>query len=530
MSKQQNNAMSKRTSTSSSSSYQQRASSYKRNFGTGGISPFPSAGTPPPMVAGGSGGNGSHYSRTMYRSEVSTNAGGAAGTSSGYSGGNNGGFTEERFTATRAHPVTSVPVSMTEINQMAGSMGADFQHQKLNEKAEMQGLNSRLAGFLQKVRALEQANRVLEVKLEQLQAIDPERIGAMYEDELARLRSTIEDIQHEKSSLRIQLDNAYLEIEKLNTKLDEEIVTRKEIEEDLNAARKDCDDATLSRMDLDSRIKALQEEIEFLNKVHREEVNELQTRIRDTEVRIEAAPGPDLDALLEDMRMQYEAMNKRNQINSERMYNEKVTGLQNAAARNDDALRDARQEVNEVRKEMQSITFEMEALRGTNDALRRNISELEDRYNRDVSDYQETILSMQTECDDLKRKMAEHLRQYQDLMGVKVALDMEISMYRKLLEGEETRINESVEKVKNAQYKYGAGQASTSSSIVMSGGSSSQVNKKDVEELETVTKKKLVVTTIETKDGKNPLDFTYLFDDVLNFSCPESLPDEKNTN
>merc|ERR1739838_629265 len=300
----------------------------------------------------------------------------------------------------------------------------------------------------------------------------------MYEDELARLRSTIEDIQHEKSSLRIQLDNAYLEIEKLNTKLGEEIVTRKEIEEDLNAARKDCDDATLSRMDLDSRIKALQEEIEFLNKVHREEVNELQTRIRDTEVRIEAAPGPDLDALLEDMRMQYEAMNKKNQINSERMYNEKVTGLQNAAARNDDALRDA------------------------NDALRRNISELEDRYNRDVSDYQETILSMQTECDDLKRKMAEHLRQYQDLMGVKVALDMEISMYRKLLEGEETRINESVEKVKNAQYKYGAGQASTSSSIVMSGGSSSQVNKKDVEELETVPKNKIVVHKIETKDGK----------------------------
>ena len=35
--------------------------------------------------------------------------------------------------------------------------------------------------------------------------------------------------------------------------------------------------------------------------------------------------------------------------------------------------------------------------------------------------------------------MADHLRQYQDLMGVKVALDMEISMYRKLLEGEESR-------------------------------------------------------------------------------------------
>ena len=71
---------------------------------------------------------------------------------------------------------------------------------------------------LKQVRALEQANKVLEVKLEQLQAINPERIGAMYEDELARLRSQIESLQHEKANLRIQLDNAYMEIEKLNSK------------------------------------------------------------------------------------------------------------------------------------------------------------------------------------------------------------------------------------------------------------------------------------------------------------------------
>merc|ERR1712002_902921 len=143
---------------------------------------------------------------------------------------------------------------------------------------------------------------------------------------------------------------------------------------------------------------------------------------------------------------------------------------------------------------------------GTNDALRRNIGELEDRYNRDVADYQETIMSMQNECDDLKKKMAEHLRQYQDLMGVKVALDMEISMYRKLLEGEETRLSESVEKIKQAQFKYTNQGASTSSgasssSMMMQGGSS-QMKQSDVDELETITKKKLVVTTIETKDGK----------------------------
>merc|ERR1712002_961988 len=244
---------------------------------------------------------------------------------------------------------------------------------------------------------------------------------------------------------------------------------------------------------------ALQEEIEFLNRVHNEEVAELHSRLRNTEVRIDTAPGPDLEALLEEMRQQYENMNKKNHANTERMFQEKVTGLQEAAVRNDQALRGARQEVNEVRKEMQSITFEMEALRGTNDALRRNIGELEDRYNRDVSDYQETIMSMQNECDDLKKKMAEHLRQYQDLMGVKVALDMEISMYRKLLEGEENRLTESVEKMKAATFKYTQGNSQGAGPSNMR---TQQMTSNDIDELETITKKKLVVTTIETKDGK----------------------------
>ncbi|XP_042199304.1 glial fibrillary acidic protein isoform X2 [Callorhinchus milii] len=324
---------------------------------------------------------------------------------------------------------------------LADAMNAEFKETRTNEKFEMMELNDRFASYIEKVRFLENQNKMLMTELSQLKGKEPSRVGDMFLDEIRELRRQIDLLNAARARLEIERDSLLEDRNKLQQKLQDEITLRTEAENNLVAFRQDVDDAALARMDLERKIESLLEEIDFLKKVHDEELRSLQEQLQLQQVHVELDMGkPDLTAALKDIRSQYETVATKNLQEAEEWYKSKFADLTEAGTRQGEALRQAKQEMNDYRRQIQSLTCDLEGLKGTNESLERQLRELEERFAFESGSSQDTIAHLEDEIQRLKEDMARHLQAYQELLNVKLALDIEITTYRKLLEGEESRI------------------------------------------------------------------------------------------
>ncbi|XP_052612903.1 keratin, type I cytoskeletal 16 isoform X3 [Peromyscus californicus insignis] len=324
-----------------------------------------------------------------------------------------------------------------------GSFGGGFGDGLLvgSEKVTMQNLNDRLASYLDKVRALEEANTDLEVKIRDwYQRQRPTEIKdySPYFKTIEDLKSKIIAATLENAQPVLQIDNARLAADDFRTKYEHELALRQTVEADINGLRRVLDELTLARTDLEMQIESLKEELAYLKKNHEEEMLALRGQTGgDVNVEMDAAPGVDLSRILNEMRDQYEQMAEKNRRDAEAWFLSKTEELNKEVASNSELIQSGRSEVSELRRVFQSLEIELQSQLSMKASLENSLEETKGRYCMQLAQIQGLISSVEEQLAQLRCEMEQQSQEYNILLDVKTRLEQEIATYRRLLDGED---------------------------------------------------------------------------------------------
>ncbi|XP_063067430.1 vimentin-like [Engraulis encrasicolus] len=326
----------------------------------------------------------------------------------------------------------------------AVEVGTELHKQHANEKEEMQELNVRFAGYIDKVQSLETRNAQLQAELATLQERFKGGFGGLgdeYELKFKEMRGLIEALTAEKGAADIERGYFEQEAEVWRLKIEEELALKDEAEAILREFRQDVDNATQQKAELESRVEQLVAEIELLKKLHDEEVADLMQQIEDSKVTVEQdSERPDLADYLRNMRAEMEAVAARNAQEAEKWYKSKFDTLKEKAGQHEEQVKTMKAEIGSYHSQVTDLQSQIDGMRARNAALQQQLDTMDSTHLDKAAALESVIAQLEAQLCETKMEMSKYMGDYQELLNIKLKLDAEIATYRKLLESEEMRL------------------------------------------------------------------------------------------